>query len=125
MIRDLPLLLVLLLAACVGCGDDGKYSVKGTVTFKGDPVPAGEIRFHAQQREHRSDGVGPDQGRSVRNARRQRYCGRAISVARKRFGAAGNSKDPSAPDFGKELFRPYLEDVDFPKEDFEHNIEID
>ena len=43
---QLKLVAALLLSLfCVGCGDDGKYSVSGEVTYKGEPIPSGEIRF--------------------------------------------------------------------------------
>jgi hypothetical protein len=41
------------------------------------------------------------------------------------YGAAGNSKDPTAPDFGRPLFPTHRQSVDLPKEDYEYDITID
>ena len=37
--KSYTLLLVLLTCAFVGCGGDGKYPVRGQVTWEGEPIP--------------------------------------------------------------------------------------
>lgn len=124
----LPHILSVILASlvmCVGCGDDGKYKVSGTVNFKGNPVPAGEIRFTPDK-----GNVAPMVLVRIKNGTYETpddkgLVGGHYQLRVSGFGSAANSSDPTAPDFGKPLFDTYREDVEFPREDYEHNIDID
>ena len=117
--------IVASLTFCVGCGDDGKYTVSGTVTFEGQPVPSGEIRFTPD-----NGNKGPMVLTRIKDGKYETpkdkgLVGGSYQLRVSSYGAAGNANDPTAPDFGKPLFKPYRQDVEFPKEDFEHNIEIE
>ncbi len=54
--RLAPALIVL--AASVGCGGDGTHRVSGTVTYKGNPVPAGKIYFSPDGLKGNAGGTG-------------------------------------------------------------------
>jgi hypothetical protein len=124
------LLRSLLLAAAlfsIGCsGDDGKYAVSGAVTFKGESVPAGEIRFTPDtSKGHKGPVVLAriKEGR-YETPRDKGVVGGPYQLRVSGYGAAGNSKDPTAPDFGRPLFPIHLRSVELPKEDHEYHIEI-
>ena len=120
------LILVIGLSACVGCGDDGKYKVSGSVTYDGNPIPTGEIRFTPNIRNQGPPVLAFIKEGKYETPKDKGLVGGSYQLRVSGFAAAGNSKDPSAPDFGKELFKkPYREDVEFPKEDHEHNINIE
>ena len=108
----------------IGCGDDGKFTVIGTVTYKGQPVPAGEIRFTPDKGNKGPIILVRIKDGKYETPKDKGIVGGAYQLRVSGYGAAGNSNDPTAPDFGKQLFETYREDVEFPKEDFEHNIEI-
>lgn len=121
-LRFLAFVLCILL---VGCGDDGKYTVSGSVNYKGEPVPSGEIRFTPDK-----GNKGPMVLARIKDGRYETpkdkgLVGGHYQLRVSGYGAAGNSKDPTAPDFGKPLFDPHRKDFEFPKEDYEFNIEID
>ncbi len=110
---------------CTGCGGDGKHTVSGSVTYQGNPVPAGEIRFTPNK-----GNKGPIVLVKIKDGRFETpkdkgIVGGAYQLRVTGYGSAGNSKDPTAPDFGRQLFPIYREDLEFPREDHEHNIEID
>ena len=108
-----------------GCGDDGVYKVSGSVNFKGKPVPSGEIRFTPDKGNKGPMVLARIKEGKYETPKDKGVVGGAYQLRVTGYAAAGNSKDPSAPDFGKQLFKTYREEVDFPKEDSEHNIEID
>jgi len=60
--RGAGLLVGLVLAFLHGCGeDDGvgtRYPVRGTVTYKGQPVPNGTVSFMTEAKDGRSGGGG-------------------------------------------------------------------
>ena len=108
-----------------GCGDDGKFTVSGTVTFEGEPVPAGEIRFTPDK-----GNKGPIILTQIKDGKystpdNKGIVGGAYQLRVSGFGNAVQSKDESAPDFGNSLFSIYREDVEFPLQDTEHNIDIE
>jgi hypothetical protein len=57
------MVVVGLLACCVGCGSDG-YRVSGKVNFKGQPVPAGKIYFLS---DGSKGNKGPDGFADIKN----------------------------------------------------------
>lgn len=112
---------------CVGCGDDGVYRVSGKATFKGKPIPSGEIRFTP-------DGSKGNRGPAVlakikeghyETPKDKGVVGGAYQIFISGYAAAGNAKDPTAPDFGRQLFPDEVHEVDFPKEDYEFDITIE
>lgn len=119
------LTFLVLLTTCVGCGDDGKYKVTGTVNFNGKPVPAGEIRFTPDKGNKAPMVLVRIKNGAYETPDDKGLVGGAYQLRVSGFGSAGNTKDPTAPDFGKPLFKTYREDVEFPKDDYEHNIEIE
>lgn len=118
-------LLIALLSLSMGCADDGKFEVSGTVSFKGKPVPAGEIRFTPDKGNKGPIVLARIKAGKYETPKDKGLVGGHYQLRISGYGAAGNSKDPTASDFGRPLFSTYREDVEFPKEDFEHNIEID
>ena len=111
----------------IGCGDDGKYAVSGAVTFKGEPVPAGEIRFTPDMSKGHN---GPVVLAKIKEGRYETprdkgVVGGPYQLRVSGYGAAGNSKDPTAPDFGRPLFPIQRRSVELPKEDYEHDILIE
>lgn len=111
----------------IGCRDDGKYAVSGIVTFKGEPVPAGEIRFTPDMSKGHN---GPVVLAKIKEGRYETprdkgVVGGPYQLRVSGYGASGNSKDPSAPDFGRPLFPTHRQSVELPKEDHEHNIVIE
>ncbi len=111
----------------IGCGDDGEYAVSGAVTFKGEPVPAGEIRFSPDT----SKGNGGPMVLAVikegryETPRDKGLGGGSYQVRVSGYGAAANSNDPTAPDFGRPLFPIHRVSAEFPKEDHEYDISIE
>lgn len=120
----IPTLFACLLVS-TGCGDDGKYKVTGSVNFKGDPVPSGEIRFTPDKGNKGPMVLARIKDGKYETPQDKGLVGGHYQLRVSGYGAAGNSKDPTAPDFGKPLFEPHREDVEFPKEDHEFNINID
>lgn len=113
------------LVMSVGCGDDGKYTVSGSVTFQGKPVPAGEIRFTPDRGNKGPVVLARIKEGAYETPRDKGLVGGYYQLRVTGYGAAGNAKDPSAPDFGKQLFPTYREDVAFPAEDYQFDIRID
>lgn len=113
------------LAVFIGCADDGKYTVSGSVTYKGQPVPSGEIRFTPDKGNQGPAVLARIKEGTFSTPKDKGLLGGSYQLRVSGYGAAGNTKDPTAPDFGKPLFPIYREDVEFPQEDFEHNIQID
>jgi len=119
------LILCVGLMSCVGCGDDGKYKVSGSVTFNGNPIPKGEIRFTPNKGNKGPPVLVFIKEGKYETPKDKGLVGGSYQLRVSGFEAAVESKDPSAPDAGKQLFKIYREDVEFPKEDFEHNIAIE
>lgn len=124
----LPGILVLAGALfSIGCSDDGKYAVTGAVTFKGKPVPSGEIRFSPDTSKGNN---GPAVLAVIKAGRYETprdkgLVGGPYQLRVTGYGAAGNSKDPTAPDFGRPLFPVHRVFVEFPKEDYEYDIAVE
>lgn len=118
-------LVVCLLSLIAGCADDGKFAVSGSVTYKGQPVPSGEIRFTPDKGNKGPMVLARIKDGKYVTAADKGIVGGAYQLRVSGYGAAGNAKDPSAPDFGRPLFSPYLQDVEFPMQDFEHDINIE
>ena len=124
----MPRLLILAAALfSIGCGDDGKYAVSGTVTFKGEPVPAGEIRFTPDTSKGHK---GPVVLARIKDGRYETprdkgVLGGPYQLRVSGHGAAGNSKDPTAPDFGRPLFPIHRRSVELPEADYEFDIAIE
>ena len=123
-----PRLLLLAVAlAVVGCADDGTYTISGTVTYKGAPVPAGEIRFTPDTSKGNK---GPPVLAVIKEGqyetpRAKGIMGGAYQLRVSGYGAAPNSKDPTAPDFGRPLFPIHRRSVDLAHEDQQYDIVVE
>jgi hypothetical protein len=121
--RLAPLVLLSLTLLLVGCGGDdvSRYRLQGSVTFNGQPVPAGTIRFE------------PDEAAGNKGA-----SGSAIIVDGKYdtkdkgiIGGPhivyidGAEKGGANDEPGKTLFNNYSEKVDFPKESGTKDFTVD
>lgn len=123
--RRSRLLITLASALCLGCGDSGLYRVSGTVTYKGQPVPSGEIRFTPHQGNTGPMILAKIRDGSYETPKDKGVVGGPYQLQVKGYAKAGNSNDPTAPDFGTSLFGVYRENVEFPKDDYEHDIVVD
>lgn len=56
-----------LTVALAGCGGSSKATVSGTVTYKGEPLPAGMIAFIGKDNQVASGAIEPNGHYSVRN----------------------------------------------------------
>lgn len=122
--------LVLLAGMATGCSFQPeapeRFSVMGTVMFKGTLVPAGLIRFSPDTAK---GNYGPGAIAEIKEGRFVTTPGKgAISgpmvVYVEGFDGISLSKNPDFPDLGKMLFRTHKEEIVIPKEDTEIVIEV-
>ncbi|MBI1249624.1 hypothetical protein GC197_17505 [bacterium] len=112
------LLLLLLVVAVLGCSQgDGlkRYRLSGNVTYKGKPVPAGEIQFTPNSREGNS-GPGmivPIKDGHYETAPGKGHLGGAYGVQIVGYDGKANSES----DLGVSLFQPYAKATTLPRED--------
>lgn len=126
--RSWSLMVAGALLCSIGCsGDDGKHTISGTVTFKGEPVPAGEVRFTPDMSKGNN---GPVVLARIKEGRYETPSDKGVvggpyQLRVSGFGSAPNSKDPTASDFGRPMFPVHRQDVDLPREDHEFDIVIE
>jgi len=115
------------LAFLVGCGDNnGLHRVSGSALFKGEPIPVGEVRFSPDSSQGNS---GPGVIALIVDGQYQTPPGRGMvggpyKIEVSGFGEAPESDDPTAPDYGPQLFPDEIIFVDLPTEDFEYDIDV-
>ncbi len=121
-------LVVLLVLSCVlGCGkrQSDLYSISGTITYMGKPVPAGIIAFESATKD----------GEKVTHSRSEIVDGKySISAKGGHKGGVyavfingfdGNAEDTSGEsEFGRSLFRTHRHDCELPLSDHIMDIEI-
>ncbi|WP_437203537.1 hypothetical protein [Planctomicrobium sp. SH664] len=112
-----------------GCGDSGapkRYALSGNVTFNGQPVPAGEIRFSPNS-ERGNQGPGTfakiEKGRYSTPPNRGTIGGAMIV---KIFGFDGIPYNDRGEivESGNPLFRPYVVEVDLPQDVAEYDFDV-
>jgi hypothetical protein len=118
------------LLAVGGCGrqSDGpvRYDVSGTVSYDGQPVPAGFITFAPDDAQGNS---GPGGGAPINAGHYRTPAGKGVVGGPHLIrivgydGVAVNVEGESLPD-GKPLFPPFETTVDFPKESIVHDFQI-
>lgn len=110
-----------------GCGGGPEfYQVSGEVTFRGVAIPAGEIRFAP---DGRRGNEGPAVVARIVDGRYTTPAGKGIvggpyEIRIAGFGKTVQSSDPTAPDWGAELFPEYVTHAEFGREDaaWSHDI---
>lgn len=117
-----------LLAGCGGSAPSGpqRYSVSGTVTFNGEPIPKGFISFTPDS----SKGAkGPGSGATIVDGAYQTEDGKGVVGGphlveiRGTDGVPYTESGETMPE-GKELFRLYKTEFDFPNEDQTKDFEV-
>ena len=116
-----------LLALCVlvGCGDSGgptRYSVEGTVTFDGKPVPSGEI---ALEPDAGKGNKGPAGHAIIENGRYVTSPGKGTVGGPHVVRITGSDgKATGESPYGGFLFEPYTVNVDLPQENTSHDFDV-
>ncbi len=121
------LLAMFALTLLLGCSDDGRFLLSGSATFQGEPIPSGEVRLTPDVDKGNR---GPAVLAKIKDGRYQTpedkgVVGGAYVLRVTGYGQAVNSRDPTAPDFGRRLFPAQRLYVELPKEDYEYDIVIE
>lgn len=121
----------LLLATCLwGCGggDSGpkRYTVSGTVTYQGEPVPAGHITFAPDTRKRNT---GPGGSATINDGRYKTASNKGVvggdyQVTIRGFDGVAVETDVGTDTAGTALFPPYKTAVKFKEEDTTHDFEV-
>ncbi len=119
--------LTLSLAGCGG-GNDGpeRFAVSGRITFEGQPVPMGFIKFTPDTSQGNS---GPGAGAPIENGTYSTPSGKGLVGGPHIVEIAGWDGVPitesgeTLPE-GTELFPLYHTRFDFPKDDGEHDFAV-
>lgn len=124
--RAARLLTALLLApVLIGCGGgpgDGKYSLEGTVTYGGQPVPRGQIIFQPDTSKQNS---GPGSIAQIEQGRYRTYDDRGIVGGPYRIRIEGYDGIPSGDNAdGAPVFKPYELEIDLPRENAVRDFEV-
>ncbi len=126
----LPSMLILCVATIVsiaGCGkSDGpqRYDLHGTVTFRGQPVPAGTINFTPNTTQGNS---GPGAFAQIRDGHYETSSGKGIVGGPHRvmiFGFPKSMGSEGSEESVPELFPPYQAEVELPREDGSVDFEV-
>jgi len=122
------LLLVPVLLVLAGCGQgEGvqRFDVSGTVTYDGQPVPAGTVLF---QPDESQGGSGPAGVATIKDGKYDTATENGKGVVGgphlvRIVGLDGKTIDDMTP-MGIPLFPDYTTEVDFPKEDTTHDFQV-
>lgn len=120
--------LAALVAAGIGCGGNGRNELTGTVTFQGNPVPLGEIRFEPDTSQ---GGDGPGVLLAIENGAFRTAPGMGVVAGPHKVfirgfdgkGAPAKQSGP-APYVGFPLFPEYTTTVDLPGKKHVLNIDV-
>jgi hypothetical protein len=121
-------MLVAALVALVGCSNNGRHDLSGTITFNGQPVPLGEIRFEPDM-SRGADGPGvllPIENGVFRTTPSMGVVAGPHKVFIRGFdgkGAPAKQSGP-APYVGSPLFPEYTTTVDLPARSHVLNIDV-
>jgi len=121
----LPICAVLLLCGCGKTGID-RYTVSGTASYEGKPVPQGFVRFEPDSAKGNS---GPGVGAQIKDGQFTTPAGKGIVGGPHKVTIYATDGIPTKIDGedapqGKPLFADYKLDVDFPRSDYQWNIEV-
>lgn len=116
---------LLAFSTLLGCGgSDGprRYTVEGTVTFDGKPVPAGDIAFEPDTSKGNQ---GPAGYADIKNGRYVTSSGKGAVGGPHivRINGSDGNATPEQP-YGGFLFEPYTVELDLPKENTTHDFVV-
>ena len=120
--------MAFVLAGALGCSKQNNvFSVSGTVMYKGQPVPKGEIMMLPDSTKGNR---GPSVVALIEDGRYQTPQGKGVvggpySLMITGYQTGPKSPDPTAPEYGRSIFGEQVRHVDFPKEHTTHDIAID
>ena len=121
---------LMLLICATGCGANSgpiRYAISGTVTYDGDPVPAGEIVFEPNGAKGNK---GPSATAEIRDGEYSLSADKGIVGGPSVVRVTGlDGKPPPGPEaqmapLGMQLFPPYRAEIDLPKAETNEDIEI-
>ena len=123
---------ILGLFVCVplGCGSgkpSGIYSVSGAITYDGKPIPRGSITFSPDAQKNNQ---GPGVTAEIKDGQYETFAdkgttgGPYILLVQAYDGIPVVSGEGGMDPIGKPLFAPVELQVDLPKKDATHDIEI-
>lgn len=116
---------LLLVPALIGCGGgpgDGKYSLEGKVTYKGQLVPRGQIIFAPDSSKQNQ---GPGSVAPIEQGRYATYADKGIIGGPYRIRIEGFDGVASGDNIdGSPLFQPYEIEIDLPKENATRDFEV-
>lgn len=121
---------ILLLASglAIGCGQSGPttYSLSGTVSWNGKPVPAGSIRFEP---DTKAGNAGPGTVATIRDGRYATPEGKGVLGGKYRAFISGsdgvpfdNPEEDTHEPLGRPLFTDVLQEVEFPQAAATHDF---
>ena len=116
------LLALGLTSGCGGSGGPTRYSLEGAVTFDGQPIPTGEIRFEPDTSQDNSGPAGHaiiEDGRYVTSSGKGTVGGPHIVRIEGLDGKASGEMP-----YGNPLFEDYKVILDLPKEDTSHDFDV-
>ena len=106
----------------LGCKESGppNYQLSGTITYKGEPVPKGEVFL-------RPIGNGPGGFAIIHDGKYETVAGKGSQGGMSHITFHGFGKvttNNGTEGGGRDLFPPYKVEVDLPEEDFVFNVEL-
>lgn len=126
MITSFRLLLVVMIAAAVGCSTapDGppRYALSGEAEYDGEPIPFGRILLEPDTSQ---GNAGPAAVADIQNGefRTRPDAGHVGGKFKVTIIATDGSK-PASPDVDNSLFSPFHTTVDLPAEDSRHSFTV-
>jgi len=127
-VRSLFWILACVPALCVtGCGESGptRFDVTGTVTYKGEPVPYGEIFFEPDASR---DNQGPAARATIENGAYATEKEKGVVAGPIKIRITGYDGNPppggGTQPHGKALFPEYADKVDQPEDVATHDFAI-
>lgn len=126
----LVLATALFVVGCSGGTNDGpaRYSLSGTVTFKGEPVPVGYIQFYPDSEKGNK---GPGTGADIKDGRFSTPAGKGVVGGPHVVEITGYDGVPITVEgegeltHGTPLFPRYKSTADLAKADGEQNFEVE
>ncbi|MEW4451346.1 hypothetical protein AB1L30_01550 [Bremerella sp. JC817] len=122
--------VILLLGATIGCGQStssGVYSVSGKITYDGKPIPRGSITFSPDSKKSNQ---GPGVTAEIKDGQYETFAGKGttggpyVLLVQAYDGVPIASGEGGMDLLGKPLFSPMELEVDLPKQNATHDIEI-
>ena len=115
-------LVAIFMLGCIGCCDKGpaNYQLSGTISYKGRPVPRGEVFL-------RPIGNGPGGFAIINDGKYKTIAGRGYQGGLSKITFHGFGKvttDDGRESGGLDLFPPYTVEIDLPEEDFVYSLKV-